>query len=119
METCDNCNNVRWVCENHPDHPWGGMVDCMGACECGAGEPCAVCTPGQRWGAPLFQALRHGDADHQDWLADAISAFFARTPIPAPRGQGNKERRIAELEAQLADARKIHRPARMRGGSNG
>jgi hypothetical protein len=52
----------------------------------------------------LFQALRHGDEDHQAWLREAIEAFAAGHPTPAPRGQGNKEKRIAELEAQLAAA---------------
>lgn len=49
----------------------------------------------------LFAALKHGDQDHQDWLREAIKAHFAGKPVPAPRGQGNKEKRIAELEADV------------------
>jgi hypothetical protein len=52
----------------------------------------------------LFLALKHGDQDHQDWLREAITAFYADQPVPAPRGSGNKERRIATLEAALKQA---------------
>lgn len=45
----------------------------------------------------LWLATKHGDADHQQWLRDAFTAFFAGQPVPAPRGKGNKEALIASL----------------------
>ena len=40
MRFCARCANARWVCEAHPEPPWGNV---QGACCCGApGEPCPV-----------------------------------------------------------------------------
>jgi len=37
---CMVCEDVGWVCENHPDQPWDGPD----ACTCGgAGAPCHAC----------------------------------------------------------------------------
>ncbi len=41
MDKCKNCNGQGWVCEAHPNVPWGDGVNCCGA----AGEPCKVCNP--------------------------------------------------------------------------
>lgn len=38
---CENCQGLRWVCENHKDQPWDELLS--GGCECGAGEPCNIC----------------------------------------------------------------------------
>lgn len=43
MNKCPNCKDLKWVCENHPGRPWAGIDDVEGSCECGAGQPCAVC----------------------------------------------------------------------------
>lgn len=51
----------------------------------------------------LFEAIKHGDADHQRWLRDALTAWFAGKPVPAPYGSGSKEARIATLEAALRE----------------
>jgi hypothetical protein len=40
MFKCRRCQDARWVCENHPDRPWGHHPDdCCG----GAGMPCPDC----------------------------------------------------------------------------
>jgi len=40
MNICSRCDNIRWVCENHPDRP--SLGEC--ACTCGgAGMPCPAC----------------------------------------------------------------------------
>ena len=44
-EMCQNCDNHRWVCENHPDLPWDGVSSSADACGCGAGMPCPECNP--------------------------------------------------------------------------
>jgi hypothetical protein len=37
---CTCCNDIGWVCENHPDRPWEGER----ACTCGrVGIPCPAC----------------------------------------------------------------------------
>jgi len=39
---CGTCQGARWVCEDHPDRPWGSNHP--SACRCGgAGMPCPVC----------------------------------------------------------------------------
>jgi len=41
-EPCPICHGARWVCEEHPDRPWG----VKGECECGGpGMPCKFCNP--------------------------------------------------------------------------
>jgi uncharacterized coiled-coil protein SlyX len=52
----------------------------------------------------LFAATAHGDPEHRAWLHEAYTEFFAGRPVPKCRGRGNKEARIAELEAKLAEA---------------
>ena len=40
--TCKNYEDTRWVCEDHPNRPWGSGRP--NACRCGgAGMPCPVC----------------------------------------------------------------------------
>lgn len=37
---CANCDGEGWVCEDHPEVPWGSGDGCCG----GAGMPC-ICNP--------------------------------------------------------------------------
>ena len=54
----------------------------------------------------LFDAIKHGDADHREWLERAIAAHFAGEPVPAPTGKGNTEAMRDELQhAQAREAR--------------
>lgn len=49
MGICTICDGQGWVCENHPDKPWGDGL----SCPCGgAGAPC-VCHPAQAAGSPM------------------------------------------------------------------
>ena len=34
----------------------------------------------------LFDAIAHGDADHREWLKEAIENHMAGLPVPPPRG---------------------------------
>lgn len=43
--TCKHCDDSGWVCENHPNSPWGGTCTGDNACDCGAGAPCPSCYP--------------------------------------------------------------------------
>lgn len=44
---CSTCNGTEWVCEFHPDKPWGDQPNSgPNACHCGgAGKPCPECNP--------------------------------------------------------------------------
>jgi hypothetical protein len=44
MPSCQRCQDVAWVCENHPDRPWDTSKP--NGCECGAGAPCPDCNAG-------------------------------------------------------------------------
>lgn len=37
---CPKCEGWGWVCENHPDKPWGDLTLGPNSCACGAGMPC-------------------------------------------------------------------------------
>lgn len=41
MTDCRTCDGEGWVCEDHPDKPWGNGKNCCG----GAGMPCRICNP--------------------------------------------------------------------------
>lgn len=46
----------------------------------------AVKTLGTPTRTEIYEALKHGDEEHQAWLREAIAAVFDGDPIPAPRG---------------------------------
>lgn len=60
-----------------------------------------------RASATLFDAIQHGDAEHRAWLKAAIAAHFAGQPVPPTAGSGNKEKRIADLEAENRAMREV------------
>jgi hypothetical protein len=41
MPRCSRCEDLGWVCENHPERPWNKALP--NGCECGAGMPCPAC----------------------------------------------------------------------------
>jgi len=43
--TCTRCDGTQWVCEAHPDKPWGGLSKRADACDCAPGKPCPNCNP--------------------------------------------------------------------------
>ena len=57
MTKCIRCQDVAWVCENHPDRPWSKTKP--NGCECGAGMPCPDCNP--------------SDADNPPRLGEAMT----------------------------------------------
>lgn len=48
----------------------------------------------------LWDATKHGDEDHRQWLKDAINAHFVGEPVPEPYGKGNKEAEIERLQRE-------------------
>lgn len=61
----------------------------------------------------LLQALPHGDADHRQWLTEAVSAIFQGTEPPPPYGKGTSDalraendrlRKVVQLFADFAHA---------------
>jgi hypothetical protein len=85
MIHCARCENQRWVCEAHPERPWGS--EC--GCPCGAaGDPCPICN---RSDAQTVPAVPHGfvaeaardfdpllDSDEDDRLREALARIQAR-----------------------------------------
>lgn len=54
---CTNCHSTGWVCENHNDVAWYGVMP-DGAYKCcgGAGMPCKECNPCDEYNPPRFAA---------------------------------------------------------------
>lgn len=58
---CPNCSDTGFVCEDHPDRPWGGIATGDHVCTChAAGMPCPTCcdlipTDGSRHITDAFQ----------------------------------------------------------------
>lgn len=49
----------------------------------------------------LYEYLKHGDKDHQEWLLEAIEAWSYGWPVPEVRGSGNKEKIIKDLQLEI------------------
>jgi hypothetical protein len=65
VQFCTRCSNARWVCEAHPQRPWG---DVQGACCCGApGEPCPVCNRVEADEVPKMPEGFRVDMDEKGW----------------------------------------------------
>jgi hypothetical protein len=56
---CPTCRGLRWVCENHPDHPWDGR--CCG----GAGAPCPTCNVPDEGHRPKLPLGFQTEVDYQ------------------------------------------------------
>jgi hypothetical protein len=48
---CRRCDSSRWVCEVHPERPWGGPHAC--GCDA-AGMPCPDCNPADGLTPPVL-----------------------------------------------------------------
>ena len=62
--TCVNCDDLGWVCENHPDRPWDGAR----ACTCGgAGAPCPACNAAGEGEVPRMPKGFQVEVDKDGW----------------------------------------------------
>jgi hypothetical protein len=53
LMACIWCDDVGWVCENHPERPWEGPY----ACDCGgAGNACPACNVADECETPRLPA---------------------------------------------------------------
>lgn len=52
--------------------------------------------------AKLFQALKHGDEEHQRWLREALDAYFDGRPVPPARDAKTVQPTLDEWIAELA-----------------
>jgi len=63
----------------------------------------------------LFEAIKHGDAAHQEWLRDAIQQYFTSHPIPAapamPEWFAEIETKASELAGMLPSQQMAHAAA--------
>lgn len=76
-EQCRNCSGCGWVCENHRDTPWAGLVDGPECCG-GAGSPCPVCNPEMACAGYVSRALEAAQAPNEEVLAEALFNLSAR-----------------------------------------
>jgi hypothetical protein len=60
--TCFRCEDIGWVCENHPDHPWDGTCPCGGA-----GAPCPLCNVAAEGEAPRMPEGFRVEIDKSGW----------------------------------------------------
>lgn len=49
----------------------------------------------------LYNYLKHGDQDHQDWLKESIESYYYNKPVPEIKGSGNKEKMIQDLQEKV------------------
>jgi hypothetical protein len=52
---CETCDGTGWVCEDHPDRPWGELSRRADACDCGDATACS-CNVGTTGDAELLRA---------------------------------------------------------------
>lgn len=46
----------------------------------------------------LFDAIKHGDDEHQAWLKEAIECHYSGRPVPPAIGMGTKERLLKDID---------------------
>jgi hypothetical protein len=65
MIICIHCQDVGWVCEEHPGRPLAGAR----ACGCGAaGMPCSACNVPENGEAPRMPGGFEIEDDKDGWL---------------------------------------------------
>lgn len=65
MMECTLCQDVGWVCEEHPGRPWAGPR----ACGCGAaGIPCPLCNVSEDGEAPRMPDGFEIEDNDEGWL---------------------------------------------------
>ena len=56
---CPRCDHTGWVCETHPDRPWGAVSAGATACGCGGGTLCPCAADPRRRTAQEVIAAAH------------------------------------------------------------
>jgi len=65
---CTVCGGALWVCEDHLDKPWGGVIPRGDACHCGgAGMPCPACNPSDQGEPPKMPEGYKSIFDPDGW----------------------------------------------------
>jgi len=98
---CTHCEDVGWVCEDHPEKPWEGPH----ACNCGAaGMPCPVCNVPPK--APRRECQQASKLRPTRTAGD-IDGFAKRPFEPCLPRDGNhphRQREAKRLPTDLAGA---------------
>jgi hypothetical protein len=72
-KACPICKGARFVCENHPRLAWHDE------CECGAGDPCAICNVAD---PPVMPDAFMRDEDADPTLQAALERFAEKPKKP-------------------------------------
>jgi hypothetical protein len=76
---CANCQDVGWVCEEHPDRPWSQKI--ANGCQCGARLPCPDCNPAANAATPPKRVVEKIEALSQKTVARGCTPGEARAAL--------------------------------------
>jgi hypothetical protein len=76
---CARCQDVGWVCEEHPERPWSNKTE--GGCQCGARMPCPDCNPAADAAHPPQRVVEKIGALTQKTVARGCTAGEARVAL--------------------------------------
>ncbi len=79
MPDCARCQDVGWVCEEHPDRPWSEKIE--GGCQCGTRMPCADCNPAADAAHPPQRVVEKIAALSQKTVARGCTPGEARAAL--------------------------------------
>ena len=112
-KACRNCSGCGWVCEDHRDTPWAGLVAGPKCCG-GAGAPCPVCNPEMACAGYIESARTDGYAKALEgaleewvflfrWKVDGMNIEQARIHARAfvTEGRANFIRALAGKDAEV------------------
>ncbi len=79
MPDCATCQDVGWVCEEHPDRPWSERIE--NGCQCGARLPCPDCNPAADAAPPPQRVVEKVGALSQKTVARGCTPGEARAAL--------------------------------------
>jgi len=79
VSDCATCQDVGWVCEEHPDRPWSQKIE--SGCQCGARLPCPDCNPAADAAHPPRRVVEKIEALTQKTVARGCTPGEAKAAL--------------------------------------